>query len=76
MREVCHATPEIIPKFVYATETLYEDEEEASAASDDEDDAMLCRPSAAYQCCSCEGDCSKISNCPCIMRFGGLYSSA
>jgi len=61
MVDVCKTTPEVIPKFVYATEsylgTPAELLQEAPAYG-------------SYLCCSCEGDCASNPNCQCIMRNG------
>jgi hypothetical protein len=60
MIDVCTNRPQLIPKFVYATESYLGSPREMALQQN--------LSSGSYQCCTCEGDCATNPNCQCIMR--------
>lgn len=62
MANVCVKSPELIPKFVYCTQSYLGELADKNVSTSSK--------SSAYECCDCEGDCTLNPDCACIMRYG------
>jgi hypothetical protein len=58
MAEVCVRSPQLIPKFVYSTQSYL-----GEGLTD-----KVTTTAQSYECCDCVGDCTLNPDCACIMR--------